>query len=256
MLMLAVSVNLLFAVNLCFSFQDKKDNKMLYQAIEALKLSEEIGDRLWPGYKLKEIPIAIYSPGGEAFLINHPSPPSGFEEVETSYSDEYKIYYTEKTNMFDAATATMVNGVLTAVIPCQKHFEKLSGKIKPTEEQIGTIFHEAFHVFQDNWKFPPINYIMFNKYPVFSAINNTLGNLEGKILAKALLESDISVVKSLARKFLAVRNERQSKFDRDMINYENGIELLEGLAFYIHKMLNKFKEESIPLTAKAISFLD
>jgi hypothetical protein len=42
----------------------------------------EVGEKVWPGFRLQEIPIAIYDESGEVRLAHHPDPPETFRRIE------------------------------------------------------------------------------------------------------------------------------------------------------------------------------
>lgn len=206
---------------------------LLLRAMEAVHLARALGDRLWPGFHLADIPLAVYRPGADAYLINHPSPPEGFTPVSLPFAGSDTIYYNPHTDLFDAATSMPINGVLTAVIPDGSMFEQLDTRHRSAEEIIGITFHEAFHVFESTWKIPPVNFMMYSRYPVDSAANNALGNLEGRLLAEALVATRPDDRQNRTRTFLAVRHERRRSLDSDLAAYESGTEILEGLAYYV-----------------------
>jgi hypothetical protein len=105
------------------------------------------------------------------------------------------------------------------------------------ENNLSITFHEAFHAFEQDGKragkeWRRENSMLIFEYQESSARNNALFNIEGKILNSALQTKNLNQLKEKVRRFLAVRNLRQSEIDPRFIEFEKGAESNEGMAEY------------------------
>jgi hypothetical protein len=114
--------------------------------------------------------------------------------------------------------------------------------------EIEMILHEGFHVFQD--KMAPQKYAdeaLVAAYPLLDPANNALYALEGAILRDALMARDAAARREKAREFVAVRAHRQSRLKKEIVEYENLNEYVEGTAKYVEYKFMKTGEKVTPL---------
>ncbi|NIM58418.1 MAG: hypothetical protein GTO16_05675 [Candidatus Aminicenantes bacterium] len=100
------------------------------------------------------------------------------------------------------------------------------------------LFHEAFHCFQWDSKRTGIPWRTelpkgLFKYGAISASDLAGFYLESIILRRALFVEDETEFLEFARQFVALRRQRQKGKNADVIDYETGAELNEGVAKYI-----------------------
>jgi hypothetical protein len=152
---------------------------------EVIHLRQTLGERVWPGWGLLDIPIIVYNEE-YAFLVGYPNPPSGWEKMpqgelrggpwEAVPDDtfEEQVYYRQRlanpeitpenftVRVGERWVATMetkeymeVNfyaqfrkqfpSILQPIFPYRQVWGLLMGQ---TETYIGGLEHETFHAFQ------------------------------------------------------------------------------------------------------------
>lgn len=236
----------------------KIDPLMFVSLKECRSITKHIGTDLFPGWQFEKTPILFYRPSVQEILINYPHKPKGFKEFKglTLLGNE-KIYYRNDTTFFDIDgqnTAFDIDSIRVLVVAdrssnlrnqlmdvalnrpkefAQKYFDTW-GFVSSAYDDIFTILHEAFHVYQHT-KAPEkfANEAAVMKYPVLDPVNNALYVLEGNALRDALLSKTAKERMEKAKQFVAVRTYRQSLLDSTLVEYENLNEYAEGLAKYI-----------------------
>ncbi len=185
--------------------------------VRVVEKEKELAEGLWPGFEPEKIPAAIFD-GRRTYLFNHPSPPEDFRREK-----HYWVFPGRHPSVV-ANTAGKLGGVLTAflILP-PPPFSRV--KIAPLT---ALLLHEKFHVFQarryPHWK---ANEAARFTYPwrkqdvVFAAL------MEIEALKRALEDSRWLAVA------VKMRRRRFSLLGRQHIEYERGVELVEGTAFYV-----------------------
>lgn len=235
------------------------DPLLLAEATAVWEIAAAKDNPLWPGWDASKTPILIYIPGVEDVLINHPKPPPGFEPYIGSHTfPGGKIFVKKGATILDwdgQNTSKAVGGVETLVVAdttsnrrmmlrgllddpraTETKLADLSLSELATDpyKQISTIAHEAFHVFQN--KSAPdkgANELDVRLYPCLSVKNNLGLALEGKALVECLRAKDGKEARAAAIRWLAIRKDRRAKLPKEVIDYEDGNEYMEGLAMYI-----------------------
>jgi len=235
----------------------KIDSKLLVSLKESWNIFDEIGDKLYPGWDFKSMPVLFYKPKVQEILINFPYKPKGFS-IYTGFNPlgDKKIYYRNDTTFFnidDQNTSFNIDSIQLLVVadPYSSMRNQLNfavssmhkdsvlkwldnwGFVPSSYDMLLTIFHEGFHVYQN--KMAPDKYaneIAVVKYPTLNPFNNAMYVLEGSILQEAILTDDLKKKKELVSMFTAVRNSRLAKLDSAFIEYENLNEYVEGTAKY------------------------
>lgn len=173
--------------------------------IEAAQQGEPM--EVWPGYRIRDIPFAVYD-DQQVQYVNHPNPP-----------------VSRPANLM-AATSTDINGVETATIPTW---------VCADEQTALTIaYHEGFHVFQKR-QFAPIKPNMFMAmafYPDLDLDYRVLCRLE----VDALLKTDWTAAQRLgAVGFLTAARRRKLDRHSSLLDYERFLEQNEGTAKYVEQ---------------------
>jgi len=193
---------------------------------------------LWPGWEIRSTPLAVYTPGGNAFLLHHPRPVAPFQAVDaselglTSATTERigPLYHSAVDLPFlRAATAQPLNGALTGLVPVWLDDD---GPAR-FEAFIALLAREAFQVYGRRWSGGRPSPFPADRYPDLSPVNNALGNVEGRLLQAAWGETDPDVLRTLVRRFCLVRRERRGPLDEALIEYEQHHELHDGLPGYV-----------------------
>lgn len=252
-------VFLFFFSAVCFSQTELKiDSKLLVSLKEARNVFDKIGAQIYPGWDFKKLPVLFYKPKVQEVLINFPYKPKGFS-VYTGFNPlgNETIYYRNDSTFFDIDdqnTSFKIDSISVLVVadPASSLRNQMSyivsstpkdtvlnwldkwGFIRSPYDQLVTIFHEGFHVYQEH-KAPEkyANEVAVIKYPSLDAVNNALYVLEGKILKELMLEKNAGRRKELVKQFIAVRNSRISLLDSTLVEYENLNEYVEGTAKYV-----------------------
>lgn len=178
---------------------------------------------LWPGFKPKRIPVALYD-GTRTILVRHPAPPSGF----TRQGDVW--LFPGQHPAMRANTAVDLGGTTTATL--------LLDLAHPREvrEWAAVLMHETFHVDQRtrhaSWR---ANEMELFTYPFDNAQVLAARRLETALLRRALAAADPKDAACWATRALEQRRERLGRLSEGSVSYERGTELNEGLAAFIER---------------------
>jgi hypothetical protein len=184
-------------------------------------LGSVIGPRIWPGFHPESIPTLYVIPGrAKLFVAWRDTVPVGF------------------------APLAGVPGVLwtdtqSVSFPSNRFIAFLSVDSNATAGDVaGLALHEEFHSFEhmsrvEGRRFGQgENALVVADYPVFDVENETLWAIEARLLRRAYRAHTGAETRALARRYLAVRESRQSRLDTAFANFERMGELNEGLAQY------------------------
>lgn len=236
----------------------KIDPMMLVSVKECRNITKILGAKLYPDWHFEQTPILFYRPGVQEILINFPHQPKGYQILKGSHLlGNETVYFRNGETIFaedDQNTTTKIEGIEVLVVadtfsrmrnqlqfvagsPDQKFKDdwfKDWNFIPSPYDEMQMILHESFHVYQ-NTKAPNKNADegAIARYPVLEPINNALYVLEGNIIKDALLTTDKNLRREKIKEFVAVRNFRQARLEKDLVEYENLNEFKEGLAKYV-----------------------
>lgn len=249
------------------------DPRLLLEARTVWQVIATPGNPVWPGWNAADTPILIYLPGVQDALIHHPHPPKGFVRYQGRTPFEPGAVFLRDgptTFSWDGQnTSTDVDGVSTLVVAdtpsrLKEQIRGLLGNPRPIEtklaeldyerdlvpdlyEEMATIAHEAFHVFQGR-RAPEkrANERDVRLYPCLSVENNVGVALEGKALAECMRATDERALRAAALRWLAIRRDRRRALPRPAVAYEDGNEFNEGLAKYVELALMRALEGRRP----------
>lgn len=251
------------------------DPLLIAEAHEAWSLIGSDNDPVWPGWNASSTPMLFYIPGVQDVLVNHPHPPAGFRLYSGPVEfPGWKIYVKDGLTIMDLDgqnTSTEVDGVPTLVVadtlsnlrqqvfgmvadprPPRDKFQTITFRSLAIDpyDQLAMVVHEDFHVYQH--KMAPgkgaSEYLLLY-YPVLSVQNNVNFALEGQALADALRSPDAAQFRHAALRWLAVRKERRALLPPKAIEYEDGVEFVEGTAKYTEYRLFQVLEGRKPSAA-------
>jgi len=173
--------------------------------------------QLWAGWEHARTPIGFHD-HNQAVLYGHPNPGPQFTEKE---GEGVKYHVANpKPLSFTANSSVLLNGIPTATIMWHEREE---------ETMLGLISHEAFHAHQMAANCPLGNIAMAMCYPVNDPEIQALAETEATLLSQALRSKSLNLVVAA----LDARKARQALLPRDIADFENEVELGEGLATYI-----------------------
>lgn len=234
------------------------DPLLLVSLKECRNISQSLGNKLFPGWDVRTLPVLFYKPDVQELLIKYPHKPKDFS-LYTGFNPlgDDTIYVRNDTTFItadDQNTSREIEGVSVLVVadPDSRMRNQLRGTffnhpqdvvrqwldqwnfLQSPYDEIGLILHEGFHVYQR--KMAPdkeANEMIVAQYPLLDPVNNALFVLEGNILRDALLLRERDTRLAKIREFAAVRSFRQSRLDSNYVEYENLTEYNEGLAKYV-----------------------
>lgn len=222
---------------------------------EALWLKKVRGDQVWPGLSEADIPVILFNDRYE-FLVGMKNPPPAWTKVEgnTFNGNAYFRKPVHNPQAFAVQVGNKWAGSLgTPNRMNREYFLGIRSKLPPVIAQLFPyqyatvtpdmhvvgILHEVFHAFQASAS--PAHFTKANEsysaeenYPYSDQNLNTLWNLEGYYLWKAMNADQTDSIRTNVKKFLTIRQERriQGKLSAPQINFERNTEWLEGLAKY------------------------
>lgn len=234
------------------------DPLLLVSLKECRNIAETFGGEFYPGWDFRKTPVLFYKPNVQELLINYPHKPGGYSKYTgfNPLGDE-TIYIRNDTTIFsidDQNTGTEIEGIPVLVVadPFSRMRSQIEGAVlartkdfvvdwldewnflQSPYDEIRTILHEAFHIFQE--KMAPekfANEMVVLIYPLLDPVNNSLYVLEGNILWDALFSEDSKERMEKVKEFVAVRTLRQSRLEEEVVEYENLNEYVEGTAVYV-----------------------
>ena len=207
-----------------------------------MKLAQQMGDSIWPGFRPDTIPVMYALRGQGRLLVGWPGKlPAGFTPVVTEPSGAPQgIGWQSSSDLGAASTGTELEGRPTAQV--------VVSDSDGVASLVGLTTHESFHVFEravrkEGTRFGQgENAFLVTSYPVFDPQNEAGWALEGRILAAAVGPRGATGAQStkalrgsqrtLALQFLAVRESRQRALGAEFAEFEELAELNEGLAEY------------------------
>jgi len=204
---------------------------------EALRLKAEFGDQVWPGFGRSAIPIILYNDSYE-FLVGEENPADSWEVVK---EDNFmgRPYY-RRAGKNPQSFAVSIGTRWAGRIGTLDWWNSKSPLKITVDFHIVGLIHEVFHAYQANLvpaRFARATavYASEGRYPYKDSDFASAWNSEGKTLAEALRAKDDTEVRSLAQKFLNIRDARreQATLSPDLVTYEVELEWLEGLAEYV-----------------------
>ena len=199
---------------------------------EARRISHPSEELIWPEWSLAEIPIALFESAGQALLVHHPEPPDGFLLEETELVST-ELFIGPAGQAMNANTSGLLDDQVCAFVGLDSLSAKSDGG-----QGVSLILHEAAHAFCQRGssgrpRWPNENASLVAAYPTQNAWNNAMGRVEGQVLRRALSADDEATLREATADFLAVRAQRQERLEPRLRQFEQQLELSEGLADYI-----------------------
>ena len=252
---------------------------------EAVHLRKTLGDAVWPGWSLVDIPIIVYNEA-YAFLVGYANPPDGWLEVPSleaqggpweqvpGDSFEGQPYYRtpilgpNKTPQSftvmvgDKWVATFMTReysqiefyrgfrqelppIISNVVPVRLVWAFIMGK---TDSYIAALGHESFHAFEGQLALDTFN-TSEQMYSVEAGYPydamEAVWRQEMGVLLRAIQADSDTEAVNLAREFLQLRANRRTALTADQVNLERLREWEEGLAKYAELEITRQAETNI-----------
>jgi hypothetical protein len=189
-------------------------------------LTEVFGDRIWPGFDTRKVPIAINNDNKEELLIGHPDPPKEYHPFQDFKLQGQPVMVRDGVNRYGpkgGGWAVDLGGKQTAYVSTLREGWD-------TAPYLALILHECFHCFQKEYRQRAEG--GGGELPEDDPIYSALIGLESRILKAALEEPNDAKARALARMFVAVRHERRRDIPTRLIVLEGEQEYNEGTATY------------------------
>jgi hypothetical protein len=254
------------------SSQLRIDPLLLVSFKECRNITRRLRGQLFPGWNFYDTPALFYRPNIQELLINYPGKPDGFTEYKgfSPFKDETIYVRNDMTtySIDDQNTSTEIDGIRVLVVadPFSRMRNQIRGAVlnhtddfvvnwldqwnflpSPYQE-IRLILHEAFHIYQKTMApHKKANEMAVTKYPFLDPVNNSLYVLEGNTLRDAILSKGSKERTEKIKKFAAVRTVRQSRLDKELVEYENLNEYVEGTAKYVEYKFLRVGETVEPI---------
>ncbi len=192
----------------------------------AYQISQEKMEKIWDGYDLNTIPLAIFN-DNEAFLFNHPAPDSNFAPTGIQINNKEVYHSAQKVPGFYANTSRIYNDHHTSIINPGSNLNEKSF--------YNLLFKEAFHTFASSHINLAGRYGDALLVPFLSADDPeyyALAFVEQQILKDALTaDSENERIKKI-QEFYLVYYRRLNRVSEKFREFENGEQIKGGLAAY------------------------
>ena len=231
------------------------DTATLGQSIVLARLEEikAIGvlmaEQTWPGFDPLAVPAILYEPGGWAFAIGFPEPPSGFAAIEGVKHGERALYrapvgsFAHKGRspaLIDGRWAVISTFEPPRVAPAGARMGREAG-----EEGLGRFVGDAFAIFLMERRGRKTPFVTGPAAYPESAELMALTTLENRAMTTPLqlasiTEKNIDAYHRMFRAVVAIRHARWKLMGEEVAGLEREIELTEGLRLYTETMVHRY----------------
>ncbi len=206
---------------------------------ELYHLTDTLGDRLWPDFDTRKIPIALNVDDQRELLIAHPSPPDHFRPLVGVEVGDNAVMLRDGVTRYGprgGGWAIDLAGEQTVYV------NTMPAEGGSTEGYLSLMLHEAFHCYQGRYRERGEG--TWGETPTDDPRYSALIGLESRILVALLAEPDDAAANELAEMFVAVRHERRRELDAGVAWVEGESEFGEGTATYSQARLLQLLAES------------
>lgn len=231
-----IGIALLTATILTGSYGLSERNIEIYRQAAELEKSADFG---FEGFMLTDYPVAFYD-GDNDYVL-------------TYENDEIKTEKRKPVLNAIAATAYLVDEHYEVLAPTVEKMESLIGMLSTgktaygTEEQVATIWHEAFHCYQltnyaDNIEgivIEAVNEGLISEYADSSNEAVRIFTEQAELLQAAVNTNDFDKIREYIVKYKRLDTERKALLPENVINLEEYYTRVEGSACYIEANVYK-----------------
>ncbi|MBN1388593.1 MAG: hypothetical protein JW965_09120 [Bacteroidales bacterium] len=220
---------------LCMSYTVMGQEEKVEPVADVFKVMKLASDRsmdaLWPGFRVSEIPVLVFD-SLNTYLFNSSTSPEGFVR---SHKDTVVWVYKGQYNMVRGNSIVRMGEDWTATSVLSS-FSRRTGEQYDLKDMAGIIVHEQFHIFQRShhpgWR---QNDGLLLIYPVETAATLLLRRMEKEAFKRAVTSEGQEKIAGWAKVGIQLREERLDLVPYEFANYENELQLTEGLSDYIEK---------------------
>ncbi len=231
-------------------YQEKSDDNFGLVDIERIyklyQLTDKLGQKIWPGYDTRKIPIVVNNNDQQEILFGHPTPPKPFRELKGHKIDGKILMIRDGVTMFGprggGGWALSFGGQHSAYV-------KVRQENQSTERYLSLLLHECFHVYQDRYRKRGEG--KRSGLPTDDPNYSAMIGLESRILHAALQEKRDKELNELCRMFVAVRRERRKALANGVIRNEGEQEYNEGTATYVQARMFQLIAEANGIELKS-----
>ena len=213
---------------------------------ETWNILDQIAEKVWPGWTgYQDVPFHITYPNGLELLIDHPSPPDGFELVEGVTVAGKTVHlnrsHEDQTPLIQPLTygggilpygksQNIMTVDLHATSPSGSKPVAIAGEPDPqaSDKNIIMNIHELFHVYQRTvyrYRYGNLQYNPVADFALYAEV-------EGMALEKAYWATDAAEARQAMADFLVARALKRQAMDETEGHQESEDELMEGTATY------------------------
>lgn len=202
-------------------------------------------DTLWPEFRVDEIPVLVFD-SLNTYLFHSRSTTEGF--VRSDKDPKVWIYKGQHPQVRGNSIVRMgEEWTATSVL---SSFSRRTREKYDLKDMAGIIVHEQFHIFQrthhPGWR---QNDGLLLIYPDETVEALLLRRMEKEAFKRAVISEKEEQIAGWAKLGMQLREERLGLVPHEFANYENELQLTEGLSDYIERMAR----DSDPLDATAIT---
>jgi hypothetical protein len=204
--------------------QDKKEPVAdIWQVMsEHSEISEE---SLWPGFNIKEIPVAVYD-SINTWLFFSDNAPEGFKPADGNS----EVYIFKGQHPLVRGNSIARFGETWTATSILSNYSRRTNERYTPKDLAGIIVHEQFHIFQrtrhPDWR-QNDGVLLF--YPEETKDALFLRRIEKEAFKRAVTAKDQKEIVGWAIAAMDYRNERLEKVSEQYRNYEKELQLTEGL---------------------------
>ncbi|UCD76009.1 MAG: hypothetical protein JSV91_03620, partial [Phycisphaerales bacterium] len=204
---------------------------------ELFRITDTLGDELWPGFDTRIIPIAVNHDDRQEILTGHRFPPREFHPFDDHVLNGKPVMIRDGCTRYGprgGGWAIDLGGEHAAYI-CTLQPDQT------TEQYLSLLLHECFHVFQRWYRQRDIK--AWADLPQDDVTYSAMLGLESEVLYALVNEKDNDAANELARMFVAVRQERRRDLGSDIAFTENEQEYMEGTPTYAQARLYQLMQD-------------